>query len=72
MTNSVFRVTWEQWFRCGPYGDDTDFTIESMDFNTLTEAEEFVNKLCDGVHRGVFDRKVQRDEVRIDEVEFVQ
>jgi hypothetical protein len=69
MTN--FKVTWERWFRCGPYGDDTDFTTESMDFNTMSEAEEFVNKLCDGVYRGVFDLKVQRNEVSIKKVELV-
>lgn len=62
------KVTWEQWFRCGPYGDDTDFTTEEIEFDYLEEANEFVEDLVAGKHRGMYDCKVNRNEVTVTEL----
>ena len=63
----TYKVTWDQWFRCGKYGDDTDYRTEAVEFDTICAAKKFVEQLCKGATRGVFDRPVYHDDVSITE-----
>lgn len=62
------KVTWNQWFRCGYFGDDSDFVTEEMKFDSLEEAKEFVEELVAGKFRGAYDRRVNRSGVTITEL----
>lgn len=66
---STFKVTWDQWFRCGRDGDDSDFEEYVLFFETFERAEQFVSELVAGDCLGVFDRTVHRNEVTITECE---
>ena len=63
----MFKVEWDQWYRCGRYGDDKDYDTQSVEFATLSEAESFVEDLVAGKHRGFADCTVHRNEVKISE-----
>jgi len=62
---ATYKVIWDQWFRYGPDGDESDFTQGSATFNTLAQAEQFKADLVAGKHRGLYDRTVNAYEVTI-------
>lgn len=61
----LYEVTWDQWFRCGPDGDDSDYTQESISFDTLERATKFKADLISGKFRGFADMRVHENEVTI-------
>ena len=61
----TYVVQWDQWYRCGRFGDDKDFDTMTMEFDTLAAALSFVDDLVADKHRGRFDMKVHRREVNI-------
>ena len=67
-----YKVIWEQWFRYGPDGDESDFNEKVVVFATLAEAEQFKAELVAGKDRGVFDRTVHAHEVTIKKEESNQ
>jgi len=75
MKQKPFKVTWEQWFRYGPDGDESDSTQKSVTLLTLEDAEQFKADLVSGKYRGLYDRTVNECEVTItqeqDDVEKV-
>jgi hypothetical protein len=62
---NMFEVQWDRWYRCGRYGDDKDYEEMRRTFNTIEEANSFVDDLVDGKHRGIYDITVHRHEVKI-------
>jgi hypothetical protein len=60
-----FKVTWDQWFRYGPHGDESTFDTKTMCFDTLEEAESFAADLAAGRHRGACDMSVYDNEITI-------
>jgi hypothetical protein len=65
----MFIVEWDQWFRCGPNGDDAEFDSMSVNFDTLAQAEGFVDELVSGKFRSLGERPVNRSECKIIEKE---
>jgi hypothetical protein len=61
----MYEVQWDQWYRCGRCGDDTNYEYKVMTFDTLALAEAFVDDLVQGKYSGYADMKVHRDEVKI-------
>ena len=61
----AYQVTWDQWFRCGPDGDDSDYTQESFSFDTLERAVQFKADLVSGKFKGLADMRVYDNEVSI-------
>lgn len=64
----AFTVKWNQWYRCGYDGDESDFEERSMSFATIEEAQRFVDKVVAGTFRGIYDRTVNRSEITIKEI----
>lgn len=60
-----YTVKWNQWFRSGYHGDDTDFETELKEFGTRDEADQFIEDLVAGKHRGTYDCTVNRSEVTL-------
>ena len=65
MTKESYLVKWDQWFRCGPDGDDLDYLPESAEFDTLAKAEQFKADLIAGKFKGRGDLRVYENEVTI-------
>ena len=65
---SAYKVSWDQWYRCGYAGDDTDYEPMSRTFQHLCDANQFIDDLVAGKFRGVFDRTVHRNEVQLFEL----
>ena len=65
MKQESFKVMWEQWFRYGPDGDESDFVEKAVVFDTLEQAEQFKANLVSGKHKGLYDRTVNAYEVTI-------
>ena len=61
----TYTVNWNQWYHCGPDGDDSDFEEMVVSFETEEEAENFVEDLVSGKALGAFDRTVHRNEIVI-------
>jgi hypothetical protein len=61
----MYIVEWEQWYRCGKYGDDKDFEIYRNPFPTEAEARVFADELVEGKHRGFADMKVTKSDITI-------
>ena len=61
----MYIVEWEQWYRCGKYGDDKDFEIYTREFATEEAARAFKQDLLDGKHRGLYDMKVQENDITL-------
>lgn len=58
-------VEWDQWFRCGRTGDDTDFETHTMEFDERDDAIGFMNDLLAGHQRGLRDLQLQPCDIRI-------
>lgn len=63
----MYVVKWDQWYRCGRYGDDKEFVSMKEEFQTLCEANAFIDDLVEGKHRGFADMRVRREEVELTE-----
>ena len=61
----MYIVKFNQWFRCGRNGDDTDYEEISVEFNTLPEATQYADEVAEGKYRGMYDRTVHRNEIKI-------
>lgn len=61
----MYSVEWDQWFFCGPEGDDSDYETQTRRFDWLCQAKRFVDELVEGKYNGAYDRKVHRDEVKL-------
>jgi hypothetical protein len=72
MKQESFKVMWEQWFRYGPDGDESDSTQKAVTFGTLAQAEQFKADLVSGKHRGLYDRTVNACDVTITKREPTQ
>ena len=62
-----YQVEWDQWYRCGHYGDDKDYIHMVETFETLSEVQTFIEELVAGKHRGRYDMSVHAKEVTITE-----
>ena len=62
-----FQVQWDQWYRCGHDGDDKDYDHMVETFETMVEAQTFVDELVAGEHRSRYDLAVYHNEVTITE-----
>lgn len=62
-----FQVEWDQWYRCGRDGDDKDYDHMVETFETMVEAQTFVDELVAGEHRSRGDLGVYYNEVTITE-----
>lgn len=60
-----YAVQWDQWYRCGRYGDDKDYEVQERTFNSRFEAEEYIDRLVAGEFKGLGDCTVHRHEVQI-------
>ena len=38
-----YKVSWDQWYRCGYDGDDTDYEPMSRTFQHLCDANQFID-----------------------------
>lgn len=61
----MFIVEWDQWFRCGPNGDDSELETMSVNFDTRKQAEAYVDDLVSGKFRRLGQRAVHRSECKI-------
>lgn len=61
----TYKVIWDQWYRCGYHGDDTDFKEIVVEFPSYHLAEDFAIELVQGKHRGMYDRKVNFTDIKI-------
>lgn len=61
----TYTVKWDQWFRCGYHGDDSDFKKMVVEFPAYHLAEDFAIELVQGKYRGMYDRKVNLTDIKI-------
>lgn len=64
----MIKVTWDQWYRCGKYGDDVDFRTETAEFENFDLVDRFIEDLIEGKYRGYADMKVHRRDIQVTEV----
>lgn len=62
----AYTVSWDQWFRCGPAGDDSDFEEMNVEFDSKEKADDFIADLVSGKFKGTYDRTVKPEDISID------